>query len=279
MEALFESHFGKAIPAQPLPKASEQPAASAPPQDGKQVARLKEIEGRQDQMLQSLTKVAESRISRAETALQAVGLRSNDRSAQGGPFIPFKGKDARSNAGSLDPALRRLSAILNRMEQLENLLLAVPTGLPTDRMELSSGFGYRADPFTSQRALHAGLDFRGAHGTPIRAAAPGRVSFAGVKSGYGNVMEIDHGHGLLTRYAHLSGFTAGVGQRVASGQQIGRMGSTGRSTGTHLHFEIRVNGIAVNPRRFLEANPHVLEIKADTRSKGITGGIANVAAG
>ena len=88
-----------------------------------------------------------------------------------------------------------------------------------------------------------------------------------MKSGYGNVVEVDHGHGLLTRYAHLAGFAARVGDRVDSGDTIARMGSTGRSTGTHLHFEVRVNGAAVNPRRFLEANPHVLEVKADARER------------
>src|SRR3546814_12493193 len=86
---------------------------------------------------------------------------------------------------------------------------------------MSSGFGYRSDPFAGAGALHAGLDFRGPIGTPILAAAPGRVSFVGRKSGYGNVVEVDHGQGILTRYAHLSGFTTKVGTRVAAGEQIG----------------------------------------------------------
>ena len=97
--------------------------------------------------------------------------------------------------------------------------------------------------------------------------APGRVSFVGQKSGYGNVVEVDHGQGILTRYAHLSGFNAKVGDRVTAGQQIARMGSTGRSTGSHLHFEVRLNGVAVNPRRFLEAKADVLKVKDDARQR------------
>ena len=106
-----------------------------------------------------------------------------------------------------------------------------------------------------------------AAGTPILAAAPGRVSFVGVKSGYGKVVEVDHGQGIMTRYAHLSGFTSQVGTQVAAGQQIAKMGSTGRSTGSHLHFEVRLNGVAVNPRRFLEAKADVLEVKNDARQR------------
>lgn len=276
IEALFKGHFGETPAASDPAAAASTPAASVPaaatpavfPPQISQQARLHEIGIRQDRMLQSLTRVAEQRIERAEETLASVGLRPSvqgARSGQGGPFLAFPSARAPSFD---DPVLKRLANTLQQMERLEALLIALPSGLPTDRMELSSGFGYRQDPFNGQSALHSGLDFRGAHGTPIRAAAPGRISFAGVKSGYGNVMEVDHGHGIITRYAHLSGFNAGMGKRVESGEQIARMGSTGRSTGTHLHFEIRVRGTAVNPRRFLEVNPHVLEIKADARSRG-----------
>ena len=107
--------------------------------------------------------------------------------------------------------------------------------------------------------MHSGLDFRGPIGAPIYAAAKGRVSFVGQRSGYGNVVEISHGSGLVTRYAHMSAFHSRVGQEVAPGDVIGAIGSTGRSTGPHLHFEVRVNGRAVNPRPFLESAPHVLK--------------------
>lgn len=127
-------------------------------------------------------------------------------------------------------------------------------------METSS-YGYRRDPFNGMLAFHSGLDFRGTYGQSILAAAPGRVSYVGPRQGYGNVVEVDHGKGLMTRYAHLSGYSVREGQDVKRGEAIARMGSTGRSTGTHLHFEVRVNGAAVNPRPFLEARQDVLEVQ------------------
>jgi murein DD-endopeptidase MepM/ murein hydrolase activator NlpD len=110
-------------------------------------------------------------------------------------------------------------------------------------------------------AFHSGIDFPGAYGQPILAAARGRVVYVGQRQGYGNVVEVDHGNGLMTRYAHLSRFGTKVGANVMRGQAIARMGSTGRSTGTHLHFEVRLNGAAINPRRFLEAKQDVLQVQ------------------
>ncbi|MGE0776383.1 MAG: M23 family metallopeptidase, partial [Sphingomonadaceae bacterium] len=138
---------------------------------------------------------------------------------------------------------------------------------------LSSRFGVRSDPFTGGAAMHTGLDIRGAYGQPIYAAAPGRVIRVGRWSGYGNVVVIDHGHGIETRYGHLSGFDVRPGATIKAGEQIARMGSTGRSTGNHLHFEVRINGRAVNPRPYLEASSDVLEIKAGAgrRFTGDTG--------
>jgi murein DD-endopeptidase MepM/ murein hydrolase activator NlpD len=107
--------------------------------------------------------------------------------------------------------------------------------------------------------MHRGLDFRGGYGAPILAAADGRVSYVGYKSGYGRVVEITHGNGMMTRYAHMSRQLARVGQEVTAGEQIGKIGSTGRSTGPHLHFEVHINGRQVNPRPFLETAPDVLE--------------------
>jgi murein DD-endopeptidase MepM/ murein hydrolase activator NlpD len=277
LEALVGAHFGD-VPAKapPPPPAAVVPASAMA---GDQVARLQAAALRQEAMIGQLGGLVEQRSARVEQVLTTVGIRPRLAPARGGPFIPWLGRQTRvAGAETADPAIRTLALKLDRMTQLESLLDAVPTGLPADRMELSSGFGYRFDPFNGQRALHAGLDFTGAHGSPIRAAAEGRVSFAGVKNGYGNVIEIDHGHGIETRYAHMSGFTARVGDRVRSGEQIGRMGSTGRSTGTHLHFEVRVGGAPVNPRRFLEANAHVLEIKADTAPRRESGNAPDVVA-
>ena len=267
-EAFFSNQFGDEEEARRAAAEAARSAAestesgeASPAATGDHLSQLRAIGERQDRLALALTGIVNDRAARAEAALRAVGIRppAGD-AARGGPFVP---SDRVAVPTPRDPAFRRLDAATDRMEMLEQLVVAIPSNLPADHMSLSSGFGYRRDPFTGAGAMHAGLDFTGDHGSPIRAAAAGRISFVGVKSGYGNVVEVDHGHGIMTRYAHLSGFTARLGDLVTPGQQIARMGSTGRSTGTHLHFEVHVGGTAVNPRRFLEANPDVLEVKAD----------------
>lgn len=228
-----------------------------------EAAGLARIEARQIRFAEHMTKVADMRTQKAEAAIRRFGLNPEAlarqaRSAQGGPFEPFFGpgkKDVR------DPRFLKLASSLGRMDAMERALAAIPTSMPAAVMMMSSGFGYRSDPFTGAGAMHAGLDFKGPNGTPILAAAEGKVTFAGQHGGYGNCIEITHANGLVTRYAHLSGFSVSRGQKVERGVQIARMGSTGRSTGSHLHFEVRLNGQAINPRKFLEANPDVLEVQ------------------
>lgn len=221
---------------------------------------LATIEARQLAYVERLTRYADRRAERAMTAIRKFGLNPErmlaaSRRALGGPLeIVSTGRD-----GSLDPRFERLGLSLARMEALERSLDGIPQVLPADFSGISSGFGFRRDPFTGHGAMHSGLDFRGRIGAPIHAAADGTVSFVGQKSGYGNVVEISHGNGLMTRYAHMSAFRSRVGQKVEAGAVIGAIGSTGRSTGPHLHFEVRINDRAVNPRPFLEAAPHVLE--------------------
>ena len=262
LERLFAVHFGdKAAPAiAPSANAGKQGADTAQAKD--KVSMLRDVRARQDRLVAQLTSAVEARATKAEAALRQLGIRAmtSTRAGQGGPFIPFPNRTG--VAMPRDPAIARLTADLNRLNTLEEMVMALPSFKPAEVIRLSSGFGYRHDPFTGAGAMHAGLDFTGAYGSPIRAAAAGRVSFAGTMSGYGNVVEVDHGHGITTRYAHLSGFASHVGQAVAPGDVIARMGNTGRSTGTHLHFEVRLGGTPVNPLRFLEANPDVLEIKA-----------------
>lgn len=238
-------------------------AATAPaPAPKNQVSALQAINRRQNVSIATLTRFATSRAARAEAALLTMGIRprSGADAGQGGPLIPAA--FARSPIVARDAALRVLTQAVMRMDELEEMVLALPSNQPAENVNLSSGFGYRRDPFTGAASVHPGLDFAGPTGSAIRAAARGVISFVGQKSGYGNVVEVDHGHGIVTRYAHLSAFDSVVGQRVGPGDLIARMGSTGRSTGPHLHFEVRVGGTAVNPRRFLEANPDVLEVKA-----------------
>jgi murein DD-endopeptidase MepM/ murein hydrolase activator NlpD len=234
------------------------PAATTTAQSD-EVSVLNAIGQRQTRLLTAMEHAFAARSARAEEALRKLGInpRAADNAGRGGPLNPVA-----AFMGQRDPAMRRLIGSFTQMRQLEEMVLALPALHPAHVERMSSGFGYRRDPFTGGGAMHAGQDFTGEHGSPIMAAARGRVSFAGRMGGYGNVIEIDHGHGIMTRYAHLSGFNARAGQAVGAGQQVGRMGSTGRSTGTHLHFEVRVNGTAVNPRRFLEGNADVLQIQA-----------------
>jgi len=154
------------------------------------------------------------------------------------------------------------------MDALERGLAGIPQVLPASLEFVSSGFGYRADPFNGGAAFHAGLDFKGPIGAPIYAAAQGTVSFVGVKAGYGNCVEIDHGNGLMTRYAHMSRFATRVGQPVAAGAVIGAIGNTGRSTGPHLHFEVRMHDRPLNPRPFLEAAADVFQEPRNRATNG-----------
>lgn len=229
-----------------------------------EAAGLAQIEARQIRFAEKLTNFAEARTREVEAAIRQFGLNpatlARQASAgQGGPFIPFFGSEKKQVR---DPRFTRLAASLDKMDAMERALAAIPTAMPAAVMMMSSGFGYRHDPFTGAGAMHSGLDFRGPIGTPILAAAEGKITFAGVRSGYGNCVEITHANGLVTRYAHLSGFNVSLGQRVKRGIQIAQMGSTGRSTGSHLHFEVRLNGQAINPIKFLEAHPDVLEVQA-----------------
>jgi len=235
-----------------------------------EAAALARLEARQLAYADRLTRYADRRAAAAENALRRLGLNPKAvlaaaRTAQGGPFQKLStGAD-----GGLDPRFERLALSLARMSALEQGLAGVPQVTPADMRMVSSGFGYRRDPFNGHAAMHAGLDFRGPVGTPIHSAADGRVSFVGVRNGYGKVVEVSHGNGLLTRYAHTSGWKARAGQKVEAGDIIGLIGNTGRSTGPHLHFEVRINGRAVNPRPFLETAPHVLEeVRAAPRLGG-----------
>jgi murein DD-endopeptidase MepM/ murein hydrolase activator NlpD len=127
---------------------------------------------------------------------------------------------------------------------------------------LTSGFGLRADPFTGDPALHRGVDLGAPEGTPILAPAPGVVRAAGERGGYGNAVEIDHGGGLVTLYGHASELLVSAGDRVAAGQEIARVGRTGRATGAHLHFEVRMGGRAVDPSRVLKTYAQRAEVPA-----------------
>lgn len=160
---------------------------------------------------------------------------------------------------TMDELGSRLTQQSRQLELLESLLLdrdldqdLMPTGLPVRAGYASSAFGHRADPFTGGGDFHAGVDFAGPRGSDILAVADGVVSFAGNRSGYGNMIDVDHGNGYMTRYGHNSQNLVKPGQRVRAGQVIAKMGSTGRSTGTHVHFEVWKDDRAVNPKQYLK---------------------------
>lgn len=263
IDRVVEGYFGsvKAPAALPKPSAEATKIGATIPE----AAPLARIEQRQLAFAETLTMAALMRAQQAEQAIRRYGLNPKALAqgrpvAMGGPLIPVR------NTGK-EPQFARLASSLQRLDLMERTLLAIPNSAPTAPMALTSGFGYRADPFTGGGAMHAGLDFSGYMGQPIVAAARGRVTHAGPASGYGNLVTIDHGHGIETRYGHLSGFDVRVGDVVGRGQKIARMGNTGRSTGTHLHFEVRVHGRAMNPRPFLEANADVLKVQDSVKRR------------
>ena len=150
-----------------------------------------------------------------------------------------------------------------KLDQLQDGVIAIPSDKPVQvSVTMMSAFGVRSDPFNHHAAMHPGIDLSGAYGTPIYATADGTVLRAGWNSGgYGNLVEIDHGRGISTRYGHMSAILVSAGQRVTRGQQVGRMGSTGRSTGNHLHYEVRIDGRAVNPIPFMKSTDYVLAMQ------------------
>lgn len=248
LDALVTRYFGD------VAQTGEAPAAAlgaAIPE----AAPLARAEQRQLAFADRLATAAAARSTEAEQAIRRFGLNPaalvGARRGMGGPLFALP----------QDTSFDRLARSLGRLDRVEKALVAIPNAAPTSPMSLSSGFGYRADPFTGGGALHAGIDVTGAHGQAVRAAASGRVVHVGPSSGYGLLVTIDHGQGIETRYGHLSGFAVKMGDRVTRGSPIARMGNTGRSTGTHLHFEVRVHGRAINPRPFLGGNKDVLEVQ------------------
>jgi murein DD-endopeptidase MepM/ murein hydrolase activator NlpD len=253
IQRMVEAHLGD------LPEVSE--ADTAEDRTPEKLSRalpeasaLARIETEQLAFVERLTRYADRRASRTAAAIRGLGLNpgamiSSARMAEGGPLLRL----TTARNGTVDPRFRRMGMSLARMDALASGLASLPQVQPAHVAYVSSSYGYRTDPFNGGAAFHAGLDFPGPLGSAIYAAAKGTVSFVGQKQGYGNCIEISHGNGLLTRYAHMSALGARVGQQVDAGARIGAMGSTGRSTGPHLHFEVRINDRPVNPRPFLEA--------------------------
>ena len=172
----------------------------------------------------------------------------------GGPF----------ESAHADPTFKALFTSWKKLDTLQGGAIAVPSDKPIKTAaSFTSGFGVRSDPFQGRAAMHPGIDLAGPMGTPIYATADGVVLRAGWNAGgYGNLVEVDHGKGIATRYGHMSAILVSAGQHIVRGQQIGRMGSTGRSTGSHLHYEVRIDGRPVNPIPFMKSTDYLLAMKA-----------------
>lgn len=201
-----------------------------------------------------LTEAASDSTETILAELRSVGITPDlpaEPSAIGGPLLPAQDvPDAASLADDANAVMEALSRYKSARSAIEPAPLHRPLAVAARR---SSNFGNRRDPFTRAKAFHAGIDFAAPSGATVLSTGRGKVVFAGRRSGYGNLVEIDHGGGLSSRYAHLSAFLVKAGQNVQSGTPIARVGSTGRSTGPHLHFEIRRKDVAVDPTAFLDA--------------------------
>jgi murein DD-endopeptidase MepM/ murein hydrolase activator NlpD len=218
---------------------------------------LDQVEKRQMAALSSVEDNMESRVRRMRGVFTDLGLDLPQLEAAtpvrgvGGPFVPVK---LPADAGPFERQLYRINVTRAQVERLNRTLALVPYRKPViGEVEFTSGFGVRSDPFLGRPAMHTGLDFRAASGDPVRATANGKVVSSGWAGGYGRMVEIDHGNGLSTRYGHLSEIGVKVGDQIKIGQVIGAVGSTGRSTGPHLHYETRIDGDAVDPQKFLRA--------------------------
>jgi murein DD-endopeptidase MepM/ murein hydrolase activator NlpD len=178
---------------------------------------------------------------------EAAGIKAGDENAVGGPYVEPESDD------DFDTSLSQLDSALTRLEAIRSTAVSLPFQSPAVGKEITSPFGNRRDPFLGRLALHSGIDFRFSPGEKVRPTAPGKVIAAGWTGGYGNMVEVDHGNGISTRYGHMSEILVKIGDTVGRQNVIGLAGSTGRSTGTHLHYEVRQDGRAVDPIYFMSA--------------------------
>jgi murein DD-endopeptidase MepM/ murein hydrolase activator NlpD len=231
-------------------------------------ARMTNLETDQSTALAQLEDTVVERTEQVRGVLRLTGvsvarLVGSDEAEMGGPLVPQDLVEYLRDSGMDSTFARRVSQVAARVAESRRLHAvadSTPLAVPVaSEYRQTSGYGPRVDPFTGRTAYHGGLDMAAFERAPVVATSPGTVGFAGVKSGYGYVVEIDHGHGFKTRYAHLRDIQVSRGERVAIGQRIGSMGSTGRSTGTHLHYEVWFRGRAVDPVNFLRAGRHVHE--------------------
>ncbi|WP_174020466.1 M23 family metallopeptidase [Agrobacterium fabrum] len=233
------------------PESGETPSDRADRVFSKVTLSLKDIERQQISRIARLTSDAEDKASAMQDIIRQAGLKIEENGTDdvGGPYAAPLG-------GETDPfnlSLTSLDNALNRLDVVKESATALPFGNPAPGRAITSRFGNRMDPFLGRPALHTGIDFRAETGADVKSTGAGKVTVAENSGGYGNMVEIDHGQGVSTRFGHLSAILVRAGDRVEAGDVIGRAGSTGRSTGPHVHYEVRRNDTPVDPMRYLIA--------------------------
>ncbi len=222
------------------------------------VKPLLKVEGRQAELADAAQEVLDQRLAQTNATLRKLGVDGRvAKGGMGGPILDANGAEAQADLKA-DAQFRTLFQSWKKLDTLQQGAIAIPSVQPVQKLNFTSNFGIRSDPFRGTAAMHAGVDIPGPVGTPIYATADGIVDHAARQGGYGNMVEINHGKGIATRYGHLSRILVADGARVTRGQLIALMGSTGRSTGPHLHYEVRIDGHAVNPVPFLTTADYLL---------------------
>jgi murein DD-endopeptidase MepM/ murein hydrolase activator NlpD len=229
--------------------------------------RLASLQSSQASFVSHLTERARQNLGDMEKTVQMTGLKVDDLmrlanepgAGQGGPFIPAPTDTKDANERKLLESVATLDDEVGRWEKLQVILRSLPLSAPVDRYYISSGFGERTDPMNGEAAIHEGLDMVDSIRSEVLATAPGRVVFAGWRGSYGRVVEIDHGLGIMTVYAHLDSVLVKVGDLVDYRQAIGKLGNSGRSSGAHVHYEVRFEGKPLDPMGFLKAGRYVFK--------------------
>lgn len=243
------------------------------------IAPLRRVEAHQVQIAAQARRVAEQRYVETAGHVRQLGIAperfSARRRAMGGPYEPVSSNVSTASANA-DAQFRSLFMTWKKLDSLEQGVIAIPSAQPVANVSFTSFYGVRSDPFRGVAAMHAGVDIPGSIGTPIYATADGIVAKAERSGGYGNMIEINHGRGIATRYGHLSKILVDANTRVKRGQLIALMGSTGRSTGSHLHYEVRIDGRSVNPIPFLQTADYLLAVQ--DRAQKAQGGLGGPAA-
>ncbi len=239
------------VTGQPISEAAIAAAAVGGPATA--AGPLARVENAQLAQAALIARALDVRYQTTAAELKKLGLAPSRVASVGGPF---------ESAGKADPTFKQLFTSWKKLDTLQDGAIAVPSDKPVKTAAFTSGYGVRSDPFRGRAAMHAGIDLAGPVGTPIYATADGIISDAGYNSGgYGNLVKINHGRGIETRYGHLSKMSVYAGQRVKRGEMIGRMGSTGRSTGSHLHYEVRIDDRPVNPVPFMKSTDYLVAMQ------------------